>query len=68
MNTLHILLIGSVIAAILLLINDVSVLDIVADYTLSATYLRPVYYKPYEEILQYPQEIEQVIEHLNNKY
>lgn len=46
-------------------------LDIVADYTVSAIYLRPVANrdnKLYEEILKYLQEIEQVIEHLNNKY
>lgn len=46
-------------------------LDIVADYIVFAIYLRPAAdrdNKPYEEILKYSQEIEQVIEHLNNKY
>ena len=60
-----------VIAAILLLISDVSVLDVLADFIISAIYLRPVAdrdNKPYEDILKYPQEIEQIIEHLKNKY
>lgn len=60
-----------VIAAILLLISNVSELDILADFIISAVYLRPVAdrnNKPHEEILKYPQEIESVIQHLREKY
>lgn len=60
-----------VITALILLINGVSELDVLADFALSAIYLRPdadKKNKPYEDILKYPQEIESVMQHLNNKY
>lgn len=51
--------------------SGVSELDVLTDFICSAIYLRPVAdseNKRYEDILKYPQEIEEIIKHFNVKY
>ena len=60
-----------IIAVLLLLLAGVSDIDILADYIVSAIYIRPIMIKQnksYEEIRIYPEEIELIMAEINDNY
>jgi protein-tyrosine phosphatase len=60
-----------IIAALLLLISGVSELDALADYIVSAIYMRPDAIKrnqPFDSIIKYPEEIEYIFKILKDNY
>ena len=60
-----------IIAMLLLLLAGVSDIDILADYIVSAIYIRPIVKKlnkSYDEIHIYPEEIELIMAEINNNY
>lgn len=60
-----------IIAMLILMMSGVSDLDVLADYIVSAVYMRPDAIKrnkPFDAIIKYPEEIEQIIEVMKSEY